>query len=329
MGNGLTREVLEDMMLFKHRRIAFMIRLLLLASVVPLAACKKSENPEKLSITVFASPDDASTALLAAAKSGDPNALLEIFGPDSKEVIYSGDSVQDKNAVDAFVTGYGVMHRWRNMPDGAQILLVGADNFPFPIPLKKNSDGKWFFDTAAGKDEVLNRRIGRNELAIIEVCEAAADAQAEYFAHPHDGEKAKQFAVKFISDPGKQNGLYWKSAQGQPASPLGPLAAFATAEGYSATPEGHAAFHGYYFRMLKGQSDKAPGGAKDYMINGKMTGGFAFVAYPAEYGNSGVMSFMINQDGVLLQKDLGKTTAETAAAMSEFDPDASWSVVEQ
>jgi Protein of unknown function (DUF2950) len=316
-------------MLLKHRRIAFTIRLLILALVVlPLAACKKSENPEKPSISVFASPDDASNALLAAAKSGDQNALPAIFGPDSKELIYSGDSVQDKNAADAFVDRYGVMHRWRNMPDGAQILLVGADNFPFPIPLKKNGEGQWFFDTAAGRDEVLNRRIGRNELAIIETCEAVADAQAEYFAQPHDGEKAKQFAVKFISDTGKQNGLYWKSAEGQPASPLGPLAAFATAEGYSAKPEGHTAFHGYYFRMLKGQSDRAPGGAKDYVVNGKMTGGFAFVAYPAEYGNSGVMTFMINQDGVLLQKDLGKTTAETATAMSGFDPDAGWRLVE-
>jgi hypothetical protein len=316
-------------MLVKYRRIAFTIRLLLLAlAVVPLTACKKSDNPEKPSISVFASPDDASNALLAAAKSGDQNALLAIFGSDSKEVIYSGDSVQDKNAADAFVAGYGVMHRWRNLPDGAQILLVGADNFPFPIPLKKNADGKWFFDTAAGRDEVLNRRIGRNELAIIETCEAVADAQAEYFAKPHDGEKAKQFAVKFISDPGKQNGLYWKSADGQPASPLGPLAAFATAEGYTAKQDAHTPFHGYYFRMLKGQSDKAPGGAKDYMVDGKMTGGFAFVAYPAEYGNSGIMTFIINQDGVLLQKDLGKNTTETATAMSVFDPDSSWIIVE-
>jgi hypothetical protein len=329
MGKSLTLEVSEDGMSFKHRRIAFTVRLLLLAlAVVPLAACKKSENPEKPSISVFASPDDASNALLAAVKSGDQNALLAIFGPDSKEVIYSGDSVQDKNAGDAFVAGYGVMHRWRNMPDGAQILLVGADNFPFPIPLKKDADGKWFFDTAAGKNEVLNRRIGRNELAIIEACGAVVDAEAEYFAQPHDGEKAKQFAVKFISDPGKQNGLYWKAADGQPASPLGPLAAFATAEGYTAKQEGHTAFHGYYFRMLKGQSDKAPGGAKDYVVNGKMTGGFALVAYPAEYGNSGIMTFMISQDGVLLQKDLGKTTTETATAMSVFDPDSSWIIVE-
>jgi hypothetical protein len=317
---------LEEVMSLKHRRVALTVRLLLLTILVPLAACKKSE-PEKPSISVFASPDDAGAALLAAAKSGDQNALLSIFGPDSKDVIYSGDSVQDKNTADAFVSAYGVMHRWRKMPDNAQVLLVGADNFPFPIPLKKNAEGKWSFDTAAGREEVLNRRIGRNELAIIAVCGAVADAEAEYFAHPHDGEKTKQFAAKFISDPGRQNGLYWKPAEGQAASPLGPMAALASSEGYSAKPEGHTAFHGYYFRMLKGQTDKAPGGARDYAVNGKMTDGFAFVAYPAEYGNSGVMTFMINQDGVLLQKDLGKNTTEIALAMSAFDPDSSWTVV--
>jgi len=312
-------------MSLKPRRMALSAWLLLLTLIIPFASCNRSEKP---SIRVFASPDEASNALLAAAKSGDQNALLAIFGPDSKEVIYSGDAVQDKNTATAFAAGYGVMHRWRNMPDGTQMLMVGADNFPFPIPLKKNAGGQWFFDTAAGKDEVLNRRIGRNELAIIEASGAVADAQAEYFSQLHDGEKTKQYASKFISDPGRQNGLYWKPADGQPASPLGPLAAFATAEGYSAKPEGHTAFHGYYFRMLKGQTDKAPGGAKDYMVNGKMTGGFAFVAYPAEYGNSGVMTFIINQDGVLLQKDLGKTTIETATAMNAFDPDPSWTIVE-
>ncbi len=279
---------------------------------------------------MFASPDDASNALLTAVKSGDQDALLAIFGPDSKEIIFSGDAVQDKNIAATYSRPrYDVMHRWRRMPDGAQILLVGADNFPFPIPLKKNAGGQWFFDTAAGKDEILNRRIGRNELAIIDVCGAVADAQAEYFSQPHDGETTKQYAVKFISDPGKQNGLYWKSPDGQPESPLGPLAAFATSEGYSAKPDAHTAFHGYYFHMLKGQSNNAPGGAKDYVVDGKMVGGFAFVAYPAEYGNSGVMTFIINQDGVLLQKDLGKTTTEIATAMTEFDPDASWSPVEE
>jgi uncharacterized protein YegP (UPF0339 family) len=313
-------------MSLKARKVTFATRLLLLALVIPLGSCNKSAEP---SARVFSSTDDASKALLAAATSGDQNALLAIFGPDSKEIIFSGDPVQDKNAVAAFVSGYGVMHRWRKMPDGAQILLVGADNFPFPIPLKKNSDGQWFFDTAAGKDEILSRRVGRNELAIIEVCGAVADAQAEYYSQLHDGEKTNHYAVKFISDRSKQNGLYWKSPEGQPQSPLGPLAAFATSEGYSAKPDARTAFHGYYFRMLKKQSANAPGGAKDYMVDGNMVGGFAFIAYPAEYGNSGVMTFAMNQDGVLLQKDLGKNTAQTASVMTDFDPDAGWKPVQE
>jgi hypothetical protein len=314
-------------MSYKPRKIASPVRLLLLAIFIPLAACKK--EADKPSISVFASPDDAGNALQAAAKSGDQNALMAIFGPDSKELIVSGDPVQDKTVTSLFVQGYDQMHRWRRMPNDSQILLVGADNFPFPVPLKKNAGGQWFFDTAAGKDEILSRRVGRNELAIIEICGAAADAQAEYFSQPHDGQPAKLYAAKFVSDPGKQNGLYWKSADGQPESPMGPLVAFATTEGYTAKPDAHTAFHGYFFHPLKGQTDKTPGGAKEYMVNGKMTGGFAFVAYPAEYGNSGVMTFMINQDGVLLQKDLGKTTAQTATAMTEFDPDSTWTQVGQ
>jgi hypothetical protein len=313
-------------MSLKARRIAFLTRLLLLSVIVSLAACNKSDKP---SVRVFASPDDAGNGLLQAAKSGDQNALVAVFGPDSKELISSGDAVQDKATLDKFVTEYGVMNRWRKMPDGSQILLIGADNFPFPIPLKKNDGGQWVFDTAAGKNEVLSRRVGRNELAVIDICGALADAQAEYFSQRHADGSTKQYAMKFISDPGKQNGLYWSSPEGQPQSPLGPMAAFATSEGYNAKPDAHTAFHGYYFRMLKGQSDKAPGGAMDYVADGKDVRGFAFVAYPAQYGNSGVMTFIIDQDGVLLQKDLGKTTIETASAMSEFDPDASWKPVEQ
>ena len=310
------------------RRIAATSWLVLLglSLCLLLAACTKSG---KSSFKAFASPDDASNGLLTAAKSGDQNALLAIFGTGSKEIIFSGDAVQDKAMVDAFVAAYGVMHRWRKMPDGAQILLIGADNFPFPIPLKKNEGGQWFFDTAAGKDEILRRRVGRNELAVIDVCGALADAQAEYFTQRHGDGSAKQYALKFISDTGKQNGLYWDSADDQRRSPLGPLVAFATDEGYSAKPNSHVPFHGYYFHMLNRQGSHAPGGAKDYLVDGKMVNGFAFVAYPAEYGNSGVMTFIIDQDGVLLQKDLGKTTTETASAMTEFDPDAGWRPVEQ
>ena len=313
-------------MLVVLHRVALKPPLLLLALTISLTSCHKSEKP---SIKVFATPDEASSALLAAAKSHDQTAALAIFGPDSKELIFSGDAVEDKNAADAFVDRYGVMHRWRKLTDGAQILLVGADNFAFPIPLKKNADGQWFFDTAAGREEILNRRVGRNELATIDVCEAVARAQARYYSQLHDGASRKQYALKFISDPGKQNGLYWQSPPGQPESPLGPLVAFATSEGYSAKPDAHVPFNGYYFHMLKGQTDKARGGAKNYIVDGKMISGFAFVAYPAEYGNSGVMTFMISQDGVLLQKDLGKTTVQTAPAMTEFNPDTSWRPVEE
>jgi hypothetical protein len=313
-------------MSLRMRRIAIVTRFLLLSLIIPFAACNKSDGP---AIKTFASPEDAGSGLLEAAKSGDQNAVLAVFGPDSKELVSSGDAVQDKTTLEAFVAGYGLMHRWRKMPDGAQILVVGADNFPFPIPLKKNPAGQWFFDTAAGKDEILARRIGRNELAVIDICGALADAQADYFSQRHDDGSTKQYALKFISDPGKQNGLYWESAEGQPRSPLGPLAAFATDEGYSVKADSHAPFHGYNFRMLKGQGSHAPGGAKDYVVDGKMSGGFAFVAYPAEYSNSGVMTFIINQDGILLQKDLGKTTSELATAMSAFDPDNTWTPVSE
>jgi len=311
-------------MLCTKRRIVITMRILLIAVIIPLVACNKSDRP---SFKVFASPDDAGNGLMEAAKSGDLNSVLAVFGPESKEIVFSGDAVQDQTTVQRFVAAYGAMHRWRKMPDGAEILMIGADNFSFPIPLKKNSSGQWFFDVVAGRDEILTRRIGRNELAVIDICGALADAQAEYFTEHHADGSTEQYALKFISDTGKQNGLYWDPAEDQTRSPLGPLVAFATDEGYSVKPNAHLPFHGYYFHMLNRQGDGAPGGAKDYVVDGKMVNGFAFVAYPADYGNSGVMTFIINQDGVLLQKDLGKTTTETAKAMNQFDPDASWKPV--
>ncbi len=295
-----------------------------MALMVMMVGCKTATAP---SYQTFSSPDQAGDALLQAAKSGDQNQVSAIFGSAAKNIIYSGDAVQDQNATDTYVRSYELMHRWRAMPDGSQLLIVGADNFPFPIPLKKAGDGKWYFDAAAGEQEILRRRVGRNELAVIDVCNAIADAQAEYYSRPRNGVDSREFAQKFISDPGKQNGLYWKSAENEPPSPLGPLAAFATSEGYNVKPNAHLPFHGYYFKMLSQQGSHAPGGPKDYFVNGKMAGGFAVVAYPANYGNSGVMTFMINQDAVLLQKDLGNTTTQTAEALTSFDPDSSWTVV--
>jgi hypothetical protein len=301
-----------------RRTFGFLIPL---AIVIAFAGCSKSAKP---SYQTFASPDAADNGLATAARSGDANAVLAVFGPDSKDILFSGDPVQDKGIAGAFVQEYDTMHRWRKMSDESQILLLGADNFPFPIPLKKNATGQWYFDVAAGRVEILMRRIGRNELAVMDVCNALVDAEAEYFSMRHDDGSTGQFAAKFISDTGKQNGLYWESPEGQPKSPLGPMAANATTEGYNVKPDAHVPFHGYYFRMLTRQGANAPGGAKEYVVNGKMTGGFAFVAYPAEYRNSGVMTFIINQDGDLLQKDLGDATAQTASAMTEFNPDQSW-----
>src|SRR5579862_6458065 len=311
-------------MAFNPGKTTLKAQLLLLTLVIPIVSCHKTDKP---SVKIFANPDDAGNAVIAAVKSGDQETLLTIFGPDSKDLISSGDPVQDKNTGTWFTDRYGVMHRWRKMPDGSQVMVVGADNFPFPIPLKKNADGQWFFDTAAGREEILNRRVGRNELAAIDACAALVDAQGEYFSQKHGG--VKQYAQKFISDAGQQNGLYWPEVQGQPRSPLGPMAANATAEGYKADPNHHQPFHGYYFSIVDKQGAEAPGGAKNYIVNGKMTGGFAVVAYPATYSNSGVMTFVVNQDGVILEKDLGPTTDQIASAMTKFNPDKSWTIVEE
>jgi Protein of unknown function (DUF2950) len=307
------------------------VALALIALMFFFVSCSKQQKPaetqSQAAQKTFASPNDAAKALVGAAKTDNREALLAIFGPGSKDVLYSGDAAEDKASFTGFVSDYDAMHRWRTMPDGSELLITGADNKAFPMPLVKNASGQWAFDTAAGKQELLARRIGRNEMAAIDVCAAITDAQRQYFAQSHDG--TKQYAQKFISDEGKKDGLYWPPIEGQPRSPLGPLVAFATAEGFKVKPDSHQPFHGYYFRMLDTQGADAKGGVKNYLVNGKMTGGFAVVAYPAQYGDSGIMTFIINQNGVAYQKDLGKTTSEAASAMTEFTPDKSWKPVEQ
>lgn len=308
-----------------------LVALAVATAMLSWCACTNSEKPaeQKAEVTqkTFGSPDDAVKALVDALKSDNRDALLSIFGPQSKDLIYSGDAAADKVSFAGFVSDYDAMHRFRKLTNGNELLITGTDNKTFPIPLTKNANGQWVFDTAAGKDELLSRRIGRNEMAAIDVCAAIADAQKNYSSQPHDG--AKQYAQKFISDEGKQNGLYWPSPNGQPQSPLGPLVAFATAEGLKVKPDSHQPFHGYYFHMLDAQGADAKGGAKSYIANGKMTGGFAVVAYPAQYNDSGIMTFMINQNGVVYQKNLGKATDEVASAMTEFNPDNTWKPVEQ
>ena len=294
--------------------------------VTSLASCSKrgpgeSENSGgNIEQKTFASPAAAGTALLEAARSGDHNALLAIFGPDGKDVVSSGDPVKDKNTMQRFVDAYSQMNRWTKTTAGDEILIIGADNFPFPIPLHQNASGQWAFNTAAGKDEILARRVGDGELTAIGVLTEIANAQQEYFSKNH------QFAQKFMSDEGQRNGLFWPVAEGQQPSPLGPLADVAKALGYSASNKPQP-FNGYYYKMLAQQAGKAKGGAKDYINNGKMTGGFAVLAWPAVYQDSGVMTFMVGQDGVIYQKDLGKNTSEAAAAITAYDPGEGWAVV--
>jgi hypothetical protein len=305
--------------------------LLLLASGISLVSCNKAEKAPGAETAAaqktFASPAEAGSAFFEAAKSSDQNALLAIFGPDSKGVLYSGDPIKDKNALQDFVAGYSQMNRWRSIKAGGEILYTGADNFPFPIPLDRDSSGGWYFDTAAGKDEILARRIGKGELIAIAACGAVADAQQQYFNQPHAGDGGKQYAQKFVSDEGKQNGLYWEAREGQPRSPLGELGDLAKAAGYTNAGGTPQPFNGYYFRILTKQGDKAPGGAKDYISKGKMTGGFAILAYPAEYRNSGIMTFIVGKDGTVYQKDLAEKSSDLAAAMTEYNPGDGWNAL--
>jgi hypothetical protein len=297
----------------------------LLALVIFVATCKNAADSKPAQRT-FATPAEAGAAFLDAAKSGDQQALLAIFGPDGNDVLFSGDPVKDKNGLQDFVAAYAQMNRWREIKAGGEILYVGADNYPFPVPLVQNSSKQWSFDTAAGKDEILARRIGKGELTAIAACLATANAQQQYFSRTHDGDNVSQYAQKFVSDAGKQNGLYWNAEQGQNPSPLGGLGDFAKAIGYSNAGEKPQPFNGYYFRILTKQGEKAQGGAKDYIANGKMTGGFAVLAYPVEYRNSGIMTFVIGKDGVVYQKDLGEKTTDLGSAIAEYNPGDGWSV---
>lgn len=295
----------------------------LLLAISLLASCHAApEKPVTPAQKTFASPEEAGAAFLDAAKSGDQAALTAIFGPNSMAVLSSGDAVKDKESLQNFVTAYNQMHRWQAIKAGGEMLYTGADNFSFPIPLGKNPAGQWYFDTAAGKDEILARRIGRDELTAIAACEAIAQAQQQYVIQAHDG--TKQYAQKFISDDGKQNGLYWPVAAGQPASPLEDARDFAKAAGYTNAGDKPQPFEGYLFRFLTKQGAQASGGAKDYLVNGKLTGGFAFVAYPATYRNSGIMTFIVGKDGVVYQKDLGEQTTDIASAMAEYNPGDGW-----
>ena len=290
--------------------------LLLLGIIILLASCGKRESTSTATAQrTFASPQAAGQALLDAAKSGDQSALLAIFGSDGKDLIFSGDTVKDQNTAKRFVAAYEQMNRWSKSTSGEQILYIGVDNLAFPIPLRQASSG-WAFDTDAGRDEVLARRIGDGELTAIGVLTEIANAQQEYFKRNH------QFAQKLVSDEGQHNGLYWPAAEGQSPSPLGGFAELARSLGYSHSDQPQP-FNGYYYRMLT-QQTKPQGGVKDYFVKGRLTS-FAVLAWPAKYRDSGIMTFVVGRDGVVRQKDLGDQTAEAHTVVTAYDP--SWTVV--
>jgi hypothetical protein len=272
----------------------------------------------------FATPGDATLALYRAAKSNDSQAIAVIFGSNSNDIIHTGDEIADKNMVANFVRRYDQMHRVVVEPDQTATLYLGAENWPFPISIVKNNSGAWYFDTESGKTEILQRRVGANENDAIDVLHALVDAQQDYASEPRDGDTTKHYALKFISDEGKENGLYWKTADVESESPIGPLLADAANEGYQMHQGKASPFHGYYYRILTKQGSAAKGGARDYIVHGELTRGFAFVAYPAEYRNSGVMTFIVNQNGIVYQKNLGAQTTELASAIQEYDPDNTW-----
>jgi hypothetical protein len=267
-------------------------------------------------------------AAVAAAKNDDDKELIAIFGASAKDLLSSGDAVADKQRRERFLAAYDEKNSLVS-GKGGMVIVIGKNDWPFPIPLVKKG-GTWFFDTDKGREEILNRRIGENELSTIQTMLAIVDAQREYARKAIGSDGIPQYARKFISDAGKKNGLYWETKGGEEPSPLGPAVAQAKKEGYSGKKSGDepASFHGYSYRILMAQGKNAPNGAFDYIVKGKMTGGFAVVAYPAKYGNSGVMTFMVNHDGVVYEKNFGKSTEKIATAMKRFDPDKTWKKVE-
>jgi hypothetical protein len=271
----------------------------------------------------FSSPQEASRALYEAAQKDDEKAMSEILGPAGKDLISSGDPVEDMNSRMKFAVKYEQMRRFVAEPGGTVTLYVGAENWPLPIPLV-SKNGLWYYDTDAGKQEILLRRIGKNELAAIQASQDLVEAQKEYAAREQARGSSPHYAERFVSDKGRHNGLYWSETADEFDSLIDPLIALAGESSGGHTTSAPMPFNGYYFRLLSGQGDNATGGEMTYIIDGKMVRGFAFVAYPAEYRSSGVMTLIVNQSGVVYEKDLGSKTTELATAMTVYDPDSSW-----
>jgi hypothetical protein len=274
----------------------------------------------------FKTPDEAASALVNAAKTGDRKAIVTVLGPDGNDIVSSGDEVADAATRQKFVAAYDAKHQITMEGDNKAIMVIGPEDFPVPIPIVRK-DAMWKFDTAAGREEILARRIGKNELDTIQSVLAYVDAQNEYAEKDRTGAGAHVYAQRIVSQPGKKDGLYWPTSQGEDPSPLGELVAEATAQGYR-VGGGRTPYHGYYFKILTKQGAAAPGGELEYIVRGKMIGGFALVAYPAEYRNSGVMTFIVSHSGTVYQKDLGPDTAKLAERMTSYNPDKSWQKVE-
>jgi hypothetical protein len=304
------------------RRLTFAGCSLMLMALANLGCTTASQR-------TFKSPDDAVQSLVTAMRGHDTKAIEAIFGPDSDDILSSGDPVDDQQTQAKFLKAFDEKHRLDPGEGKSMTLVVGKDDWPMPIPIIQDEKGKnWLFDTANGKDEVITRRIGRNELTVIEVCKAICDAQREYAQLDMNGDGLPEYARKFISDEGKKNGLYWPTAEGEPPSPLGEAVAKAQGAGYSvsANPTVHPRpYHGYLYRILTAQGKDAPGGAEDYIIKGRLIGGFAIVAWPVDYGSSGNMTFITNYAGEVYQKDLGEDSDKVGRAMTEYNPDATWS----
>jgi Protein of unknown function (DUF2950) len=302
---------------------------LLLLGFVSTLGCQGSAFRAEASTTgsgqqTFASPEEAGQALQAAARANDETALSRVLGPASRPILSSGDPVEDKDAIAEFVAKFDRMNRWATMTDGSRVLYIGADNYPYPIPLVKNSASRWYFNTGAGKDEILARRIGKNELLAINAVSAIRNAEELFFS----GAPGIKPAQRILSTPGKQDGLYWDVPANQPSSPLGRLNDFAKNVVESTRPGEPPIFDGYYFRILAMDSDDANGAAKSYFVDGKMTGGFAILASPVTYGDSGIMTFILGKDGVLYQRDLGPDTASIVGSIQGYDINGGWSLAE-
>ncbi len=300
---------------------------ILAASQVPAQA--EAADAKSAEAQSFPSPEDAAKALVEAAKSGDSHQIKAVFGSQGAELLSSGDEVEDKNNRSDFVILAQEKMAVEKIGEDRAIVHVGNKDWPFPIPLVKKDD-HWQFDAEQGRQEILNRRIGRNELSTLGVIRGYLEAQFDYANADRDGDSVSEYAQKLQSEPGKFDGLFWETEEGQPQSPLGPLIAEARAEGYKAkgTTEKPSPYHGYYYRILTRQGSNVPGGKYDYIINGNMIAGFALVAYPAQYGSSGIMTFVVNHQGKIFQKDLGPKTAEIAGKMKEYNPDNTWEPVE-